>query len=134
VVFGAASEHADGQALIGRLPGLEVIDLIGRVELPVVAAIVRRAALYVGNDSGLMHLAAASGAPTLGLFGPSDERRYAPWGRRAACVRTPQSPRELIDFPGYDHRSVGTLMDTLTVDAVLEAANALLRDSRGRAA
>ena len=40
--------------------------------------------MYVGNDSGLMHLAAAAGTPTLGLFGPSSASEYGPAGR---CTR-----------------------------------------------
>ena len=62
-----------------------------------------------------MHIAAAVGAPTLGLFGPSREAHYAPWGPRAAAVRTAASYDELVGAPGYDHRTADTLMDTLTV-------------------
>jgi ADP-heptose:LPS heptosyltransferase len=86
----------------------------------------RRSALYVGNDSGLMHLAAASGAPTLGLFGPTQDKLYAPWGDRTAVVRTPESFEDLIRDIGADHRTLGTRMDTLTVDAVENAARRLL--------
>ena len=51
----------------------------------------KRARLFIGNNSGLMQLAAAAGAPTLGLFGPSDERLYGPWGpTRAASLRGPR--------------------------------------------
>jgi ADP-heptose:LPS heptosyltransferase len=63
------------------------IGLVGKVDLLTSYACLKRARLFVGNDSGLMHLAAAAGAPTLGLFGPSDERHYAPWGPAAAFVR-----------------------------------------------
>ena len=75
-----------------------------------VAACLERCALYVGNDSGLMHLAAAAGIPTLGLFGPTPWREYSPAGRRAAFVVAPD----------------GT-MAGLSVTAVLDAAIALLR-------
>ena len=42
---------------------------------------------FVSNDSGLMHIAAATGTPTVGIFGPTDHRRTAPLGRRVAIVR-----------------------------------------------
>jgi ADP-heptose:LPS heptosyltransferase len=57
------------------------IDLAGRVDLLTAFACLKHARLFIGNDSGTMHLAAAAGVPTIGLFGPSDERLYAPWGR-----------------------------------------------------
>jgi ADP-heptose:LPS heptosyltransferase len=49
-------------------------------------ALLGRAGLYVGNDSGVTHLAAAWGAPTLGLFGPTDPAVWGPVGERATSV------------------------------------------------
>ena len=67
------------------------IDLTGKVDLLTAYACLRRARLFIGNDSGLMHIAAAAGTPTIGLFGPSDERRYGPWGDHAVAVRGPRT-------------------------------------------
>jgi heptosyltransferase III len=78
--------------LLTLLP--QAIDLVGRLSLPEAAACLARAALYVGNDSGLMHLAAAAGVPTLGLFGPTAAEQYAPVGRRTAFVRAPTGRME----------------------------------------
>ncbi len=64
----------------------DAIDLVGKLTLPEAAACLARCALFVGNDSGLMHLAAAAGAPTLGLFGPTPAQEYAPAGPRATAV------------------------------------------------
>jgi ADP-heptose:LPS heptosyltransferase len=85
------------------------IDLVGRLSLPEIAAFLSRASLFVGNDSGLMHLAAAAGTPTLGLFGPTDAVEYGPAGRRRSIVI------------GTD-----TQMASISVDAVVEAAARLL--------
>ena len=86
-VFGGpgAKERTLADPLLTLLP--QAIDLVGRVSLPEAAACLARAALYVGNDSGLMHLAAAAGVPTLGLFGPTAAEQYSPVGRRTAFVR-----------------------------------------------
>ena len=75
-----ASEHERPQALpvLSALPEDRVIDTIGKIDLPTVAACLHRCALFIGNDSGLMHMAAASDVPTLGLFGPSRTEHYAP--------------------------------------------------------
>jgi ADP-heptose:LPS heptosyltransferase len=79
-----AAERAMAAPVLAAQP--EAIDLVGRLSLPEVAACLARAALFVGNDSGLMHLAAAAGAPTLGLFGPTPADEYAPAGRHSAVV------------------------------------------------
>lgn len=80
-------ERRAAEPVLTALP--EAIDLAGRLSLPEVAACFARCTLYVGNDSGLMHLAAAAGAPTLGLFGPSNASEYAPAGRCTAFVAAP---------------------------------------------
>ena len=73
-----------------------LIDLVGRIDLLTAAAALRRCALFIGNDTGLMHIAAAAGTPTLGLFGPSPIEQYAPWGSRTAVVRTAQPPETMF--------------------------------------
>jgi ADP-heptose:LPS heptosyltransferase len=129
-VSAAGHERAQAQPVLDALPAERAIDLVGGVELPIVAACLRRCALFVGNDSGLMHLAAAAGAPTLGLFGPSPDSRYRPWGPKAAFVRTPQSYEELLPRKKDAPQVTQTLMDGLSVDTVFEAAEALYRKAR----
>jgi ADP-heptose:LPS heptosyltransferase len=51
-----------------------------------VAALLIRADLYLGNDSGITHLAGAVGAQTVALFGPSDARRWAPRGVKVSLL------------------------------------------------
>jgi len=77
-------ERALAAPVLAALP--DAVDLAGALSLPEAAACLARCALFVGNDSGLMHLAAAAGTPTLGLFGPTPAGEYAPSGRRAAAV------------------------------------------------
>jgi len=133
-VLAAPAERAQAVPVLESIPAERRIDLVGAAELPVLAACLQRCALFVGNDSGLMHLAAAAGTPTLGLFGPSPEYRYAPWGPHAAVARTRASYRELVDAPGFDHRATDTLMDGLGLDTAAAAAEALWRRMQGKAA
>ena len=107
------------------------VNLFERGDLLVAAACLERAAFFVGNDSGLMHLAAAAGTPTLGLFGPSPEARYRPWGPKATYVRTPESFEELTGAPGFDFAAKACFMESLTVDAVEAAARDLWAGVRG---
>lgn len=55
------------------------LDLSNGPSLAATAALATRAALYIGNDNGVAHLAAAAGARALLIFGPSDPRRYGPF-------------------------------------------------------
>jgi ADP-heptose:LPS heptosyltransferase len=127
-VFGGPgeAERALAAPVLTALPRGRTIDLAGTLTLGEAAAALARCALYVGNDSGLMHLAAAAGAPTLGLFGPSPPEEYAPVGPRTAYVTTTETVHELIATPGYDHRTTGSLMGSLTVEAAFTGAAALL--------
>ena len=135
-VLGDAADRGCTRSLVEALPGC--IDLVGAVDLLTAAALLRRCSLFIGNDSGLMHIAAAAGAPTLGLFGPSREVHYAPWGPRAAAVRTAASYDDLVGASGFDRRTadmlMDTLMDTLTVEMAEEGARALQAATVGEAA
>lgn len=124
-VFGAESEQESVRPLLAALPADRVINLIGKADLPTVFACLKRASLYVGNDSGLMHMAAAAGIPTLGLFGPSSEIFYGPFGRHCASVRGPRSFEEICNAADYDYRSQDCLMLDLDVDKVVSRAREL---------
>ena len=130
-----AAEHERGQALplLEALPASRLVDLVGRVDLLTAAAVLRRSVMFIGNDTGLMHIAAAAGTPTLGLFGPSPIEKYAPWGRRTAVVRTAEAPETMFG-PGFNHLTTDTLMDSLTVEAAENAARRLWRQVESAAA
>jgi len=132
-VMAAAHERAQAAPVIAALPSGRVIDLVGKVDLLTAAAILSNAALFVGNDTGLMHVAAASGTPTLGLFGPSNVKEYAPWGPRAAYVQTALSYSELYK-PGWQQTPPDSMMDSLSVDMAEEGARGLLQRIKGEAA
>jgi len=91
------------------------------------AACLQRARLLVGNDSGLMHMAAAGGAPVLGLFGPTDERVYGPWGSNARSVRA-GGPAHEADRGRLRHAET-SLMGGLALEQVQAAAEALIAQS-----
>jgi heptosyltransferase III len=125
-VFGAPSEAAVVAPFRAVFGPDRVIDATGLGDLATVGAALARVRLYVGNDSGLMHLAAAAGAPTLGLFGPSRETLYGPWGPQAAALRTIRGYDELIAAYHADSSAAATLMDDLSVERVASAARRLL--------
>ncbi len=104
-------ERSMATPVLTALP--QALDLVGKLDLPEVAAVLARAAMFIGNDSGLMHLAAAAGAPTLGLFGPTPSDEYGPAGPKASAV--------LADGPPGQGA-----MEDLPVARVFEAAEALI--------
>jgi ADP-heptose:LPS heptosyltransferase len=106
------------------------IDLVGKADLLTAFACLKRARLFIGNDSGAMHLAAASGCPTIGLFGPSDERLYAPWGPQTRVVRGPRSYEEIQAADPTLSQALCHMMD-LSVDRVTKAADELLKATEG---
>ena len=104
------------------------INLTEDIDLLTAFACLKRARLFVGNDSGTMHLAAAAGAPTVGLFGPSDEQLYAPWGEHTRVVRGPRAFAQIAAVdPGFT-QALCHMMD-LPVETVLNAANELLKET-----
>lgn len=115
LLVGAPGEEHLGERLRTALGADRVVDVIGRESLLVQAACVARSGLFVGNDSGFTHAAAALGVPTLGIFGPTDPRQYAPFGPRAAHVGgSTDGPQRAIE--------------DVTVDEVAAAARRLLAD------
>lgn len=130
-VLTTPAEAHTAQPLLESIPKDRLIELNGQQDLPTLGACLGRCDLFIGNDSGLMHLAAASGCPTLGLFGPSSEVFYGPWGDRTLSVRGPRSFKDICHAPDYDYKSHDCLMLDLTEDKVLDAAKRLLAGAAG---
>jgi ADP-heptose:LPS heptosyltransferase len=61
-------------------PSSNSIRIVSGVSLVELAAVIERCSLYVGNDSGPMHIAAALGVPTVGIYGPSSQEQTSPRG------------------------------------------------------
>ena len=84
-------------------------------------ALSRRARLFIGGDTGPMHLAAALAVPVVAIFGPTDPARNGPYGTRSIVLRNPASPTTHRRRSQPDE---GLL--EITTDAVLAAARELL--------
>lgn len=84
-------------------------------------ALTRRARLFVGGDTGPMHLAAALGVPTVALFGPTDPARTGPFSDKAIALRHPDSK---TTFSHHRRPDAGLLQ--ISSDEVIAAARHLL--------
>ncbi|WP_292024412.1 MULTISPECIES: glycosyltransferase family 9 protein, partial [unclassified Brevundimonas] len=89
------------------------VDFVGKGDILASAAAIDRADLFVGNDSGLMHVSAALGRPTLGLFGPTEWWLYGPWGPKTRTAASNETRGQFAPI------------EDLTVDHVFEAVLAL---------
>lgn len=76
VLVGQPEDDGDRvESLLEKKP----INLIGATSLPQLADVIASADLFIGADSGVMHIAAAAGTPTLSIFGPSNPSAWRPW-------------------------------------------------------
>lgn len=99
-----------------------VIDLVGRTSLSTLAGIIARCRVFVSNDSGAMHLAAALDRHVVAIFGPTDERATGPLGDHDVMTEPVFCrPCMLRDCP-IDHRC----MKRITADAVFTAVSSCL--------
>lgn len=128
MLLGGPDDRWAAEAVRRATPRDRLIDLVGKIDLLTAYACLKRARLFVGNDSGLMHLAAAAGAPTLGLFGPSDDRLYAPWGPKARTLRCPRDFETYLKIDPQLNHAVCHMLD-LPVDWVAKAATQLYHET-----
>ena len=115
VLVGARDDRESGRAIESTLPaGVRVLNLIGRTSLGELVGVIARAAAFVSNDSGAMHIAAALDVPLTAIFGPTDERVTAPAGTADVILRDVFCrPCMLRECP-IDHRC----MKRIDVDSV----------------
>ena len=125
VTAGPGEEAFAGQ--VAREIDRSVI-LLG-LTIPELAELLRGARLYIGNDSGPMHLAAAVGTPTVAVWGSSDSRRWRPW---AVEHRVVQNPFECNPCPGYRCLVAPSplCIESVTVEQVNQAVGELLDTPR----
>lgn len=93
-------------------------------------ALLAECRLFVGNDSGPMHLAAALGAPVIGLFGPTDPARWGPLGERSRALRGDaplEHPIERKQVKGRQAVGSERSLESLQLETVQQAVGELLR-------
>lgn len=120
VLVGGAEEREAGAALLAeQTEGTgRVVDAFG-LDVLSTHEVLRSCRLMVANDSAMMHLAAAAGIPTIGLFGPTDDVHYRPWGKTGFIVRTSESAADLMAEARRNPSEVSHLMDGIAVEDVL---------------
>ena len=89
VHVGSAEERDIEAAVRASSKGVRGFWLAGALSREEVVALIARSSLFVGNDSGLAHIAAACGVPSVVLFGPQNPNRFRPWAARSLVLHHP---------------------------------------------
>jgi predicted lipopolysaccharide heptosyltransferase III len=119
VVAGSPQEASLAQAVIGSAKS-RPLSIAGRSDVRMLAALLQRSVLFVGNDTGAMHIAAAVGTPVVGLFGPSNPTEWGPRGGSSEVIYKGLDCR--ICFHPTCRRGEENCMKLITVDEVMAAA------------
>lgn len=130
VIFtGSDREHQQIWDIMGHMRH-KAVSLAGETNIPQLAALYGRAAVVLGPDTGPLHLAAASGAPTVHLFGPADPALFGPWGDPKRQVALTSDilcrPCRILDWSGDDpanHPCVRLITPAQVYEAALQAAS-----------
>ena len=121
ILFGTPAEAAVSAAIQAGLDQT-ALDLTGKTEIAELPALLSRCTVFLGNDSGAMHVAAAMGLPVVAVFGPTDPCGTAPVTPRCAIVQEKPycSPCFLRKCP-TDHRCMTAIAPQRVSDGVLRA-------------
>jgi heptosyltransferase-2 len=126
ILFGSASERDIAERITAGMRH-HPVNLVGQTPIGELPAFFAACNLFIGNDSGAMHVAAAAGIPVVAVFGPTDPEGTSPVTPELAIVREPVScsPCFLRHCP-VDHRC----MTRISVDAVYSSARQWLQGKR----
>src|SRR4026207_2261753 len=119
LVAGSPQEAALTQAVVDHAKS-PLLSIAGRSDVRMLAALLKRSTLFIGNDTGAMHIAAAVGTPLVGLFGPSNPLEWGPRGGRAETIYKGLDCR--ICFHPTCLRGEDNCMKLITVEEVMAAA------------
>ena len=123
LVFGGSEQDRDYIATITSRMKTPAVVSAGRSSLPQTVALLQRSSLYVGLDSGPMHMAALCATPVVALFGPTHPSRVGPYGVEHAIVRAGDLDCLECRKRSCDHLSC---MEAISVQMVEDAAFELL--------
>jgi heptosyltransferase-3 len=124
VLIGGSHQDGDLAQQIRQMAKSRPVIMAGRTTIKQFAAIAKKSVLFVGSDSGAMHIASAVGTPLVALFGPSNPAEWGPRGGPADVIYMGLDCR--VCFHPTCRRGEGNCMRLITVDAVYASAQRML--------
>ncbi len=128
VILGASNKASDITKIKHLKESLssKVSNLMNRADMIETFFILRSSKLFIGSDSSNMHLSSAAGIPTIGLFGPTDDRIYGPIGKNNFIIRTKTSFKDLINDRNFSLNDSPSYLKEIEVKAVLNKIKKLI--------
>lgn len=126
-VFAAPGEEHFANPVLDSIEDSKRLNFIAKTTPAQAAAIISKSDLFIGNDSGLMHCAAAAAIPTVGFFGPTDVMTYAPYGPYTEVAHTQETFNSLNKKKDtLQETELQQLMESLSVEDAFEATKKVL--------
>ena len=123
-LIGGKDEYELSNKILEAVNDNRVINLTGKLTLAELAYLLKRSQLFIGNDSGPMHIASACGTKVIGLYGPTDPERFGPYGGNCIALRMedkcPPCAKDECKFKNY------RCVDQISVDDVINVIKDLL--------
>ena len=119
ILIGPSNENIEYKNLLKK-KSKHIYDFFGKLSIIEIFKIMKISDFFIGNDSGLMHMAALANIKTIGLFGPSNSKKYGPWGKGNLVISSPKTPDQLMGFKGFNAKKSGSLMLDLKTNDVLK--------------
>ena len=128
ILLGATSQKEDliGINYLVQESKQTINNLINNADMIETYFILKNANLFIGSDSSNMHLAVTANIPTIGLFGPTDEKLYGPLGKNNLSLRGEKSFSEIINQIDYKSGKIKSYLDDLSVTKVYNEIERIL--------
>jgi lipopolysaccharide heptosyltransferase II len=124
VLIGGSGQESDLAQQIIRMAKSHPLSMAGLSDMRTFAAVLKRSTLFVGNDSGAMHVAAATGTPLVALFGPSNPAEWGPRGEISEVIYKGLDCRAC--FHPTCERGEQNCMKQISIDEVMAAVGRLI--------
>lgn len=125
VLVGGMADRPLSDDILARTSG-RVVDMVGRTNLKELAAILRRSLLHICGDTGSAHISVALNVPVIGLYGPTNHRRTAPYGQEHRIIA--HKDRCPVCTSSRPRRKHSDCMELITVPEVMELVERTLSE------
>lgn len=123
-LIGGKDESELVKSIISDVSNERITDLSGKLSLAELVGVLKKADLFIGNDSGPMHVASACGTKVIGLYGPTDAERFGPYGKNCMALRMekncPPCSHGQCKYANY------RCIDQISVEDAIKAINEML--------
>lgn len=125
IIFGGKSDMETGEK-ISRAGGVPLLNMAGKTTIRELMALISQCKLFITNDSGPMHIAAALGVPVVAIFGSTDPKRTSPIGERHVIIK-----KEVACSPCFLRRCPHKMecMDSIGVEDIIEGVKRIRIES-----